>query len=360
MTDFLTLANVSKRYGDLKALDEVSLTIGRGDFVTLLGPSGSGKSTALMAIAGFLEPDSGSVAFEGRDITALKPEERGFGVVFQGYALFPHMTAAENIAYPLRVRKMGKAEIGERVQRVLDMVKLGPFADRKPTMLSGGQQQRVAIARALVYEPPLLLLDEPLSALDKKLRGELQDGLKELHRRLGTTFVNVTHDQDEALSLSTSVVVLSGGRVVQQASPDEIYDRPETAFVADFIGSANLLRLSRLHRAGEQMVGSIGDQQIALTERYPGMGDVAILAIRPEAIRVGGDDQPGWNTLSGKVVASERVGSSVLVKVDVPGSGIVRVVCPVGSAPNLAHDEQTSITWPVGSGIQVLGNDLQR
>lgn len=360
MTSFLKLENVSKRYGTAMALDHISLEIGRGDFVTLLGPSGSGKSTALMAIAGFLEPDSGTIAFEGRDITRLKPEERGFGIVFQGYALFPHMTAAENIAYPLRVRKMAKAEVGERVKRVLDLVKLGPFADRKPTMLSGGQQQRVAIARALVYEPPLLLLDEPLSALDKKLRGELQDGLKELHRRLGTTFVNVTHDQEEALSLSSSVAVLSGGRLMQQGSPDEIYDRPNTAFVADFIGSANLLPLSEVNRSGERMIGLAGDKQIAFVERYPSPGDTALLAVRPEAVRIGGDVPAGWNKLSGRVVARERVGPSVLVKVEVPGTGVLRAVCPVGAAPKVENEEEATIAWPFEKGIQVVGDELHR
>jgi putative spermidine/putrescine transport system ATP-binding protein len=358
MTDFLTLQNVSKRYGSAKALDDVSLTIGRGDFVTLLGPSGSGKSTALMAIAGFLEIDRGSVTFEGRDITRLKPEARGFGIVFQGYALFPHMTAAENIAYPLRVRRMAKAEITDRVKRVLDMVHLEPFAHRKPTMLSGGQQQRVAIARALVYEPPLLLLDEPLSALDRKLRGELQDGLKELHGRLGTTFVNVTHDQEEALSLSTSVVVLSGGRVMQQASPDDIYDRPATTFVADFIGSANLLRLSDLRREGSRTVGVIGGQEVSFVERHGRAGSVGVLAVRPEALQVGTVVPPDWNALSGTVVSRDRTGMSVLMKVEVPSHGVVRVLCPVGAAPALAVGEKITLSWPMESGVHVLDSDL--
>ena len=359
MTEFLKLQSVTKHYGSAKALDDVSLTIGRGDFVTLLGPSGSGKSTALMAIAGFLEIDSGSVTLQGRDISRLKPEARGFGIVFQGYALFPHMTAAENIAYPLRVRRMARAEIEERVKRVLDMVQLEPFAHRKPAMLSGGQQQRVAIARALVYEPPLLLLDEPLSALDKKLRGELQDGLKELHSRLGTTFVNVTHDQEEALSLSTSVVVLCGGRVVQQASPDDIYDRPLTAFVANFIGRANLLRLSVLYREGPRTIGEIGGQEIAFVERHARVDNVGVLAVRPEAIRVGAAVPPDWNELVGTLTSRERTGASILMKFEVPGHGVVRAICPVAAAPKLAVDERVTLSWPIESSVHVLDSNLE-
>jgi putative spermidine/putrescine transport system ATP-binding protein len=190
----LELRGLSKRYGSFTAVDDVSLRVDRGQFLTLLGPSGSGKTTILMAIAGFVALSGGAVLLDGRDITTIPPERRDFGMVFQGYALFPHMTVAENVAFPLRARGMPRAARDAKVRATLDLVQLGRFADRRPSQLSGGQQQRVALARALVFDPALLLLDEPLSALDKKLRAELQDELKALHRRVGRTFVNVTHD----------------------------------------------------------------------------------------------------------------------------------------------------------------------
>lgn len=192
---------MTKRYGSFTAVADVSLRVERGEFLTLLGPSGSGKTTILMCIAGFVAPTAGAILLDGKDITPLPPERRDFGMVFQGYALFPHMTVAENVAFPLRVRKLSAADREAKVRAALDLVQLQGFAERLPRQLSGGQQQRVALARALVFDPALLLLDEPLSALDKKLRAELQEELKALHRRVGRTFVNVTHDQEEALSL---------------------------------------------------------------------------------------------------------------------------------------------------------------
>ncbi|MFL5334564.1 MAG: ABC transporter ATP-binding protein, partial [Geminicoccaceae bacterium] len=235
----MELRAISKRYGTFTAVDAVSLRVERGQFLTLLGPSGSGKTTILMAIAGFVAPSEGAVLLDGRDITALPPERRDFGMVFQGYALFPHMTVAENVAFPLRVRGLSRAGRDAKVRAALDLVQLARFAERRPAQLSGGQQQRVALARALVFDPDLLLLDEPLSALDKKLRAELQEELKALHRRVGRTFVNVTHDQEEALSLSDQVAILNHGRLVQVGPPEVLYERPRTRFVADFLGKSN-------------------------------------------------------------------------------------------------------------------------
>jgi putative spermidine/putrescine transport system ATP-binding protein len=348
----LSLDSVTRRYGDVAALEAVSLEVDRGDFVTLLGPSGSGKSTALMAIAGFVTPDSGRVVFDGSDITGLPPERRGFGVVFQGYALFPHMTVAENIAYPLEVRGLDKPARAEKVRRALDLVQLAGLADRRPAQLSGGQQQRVAIARALVYEPPLLLLDEPMSALDRKLRGELQSELKALHLRLGTTFVNVTHDQDEALTLSTRVVVLSRGRVMQQGSPAEIYDRPDSDFVADFIGNANLIRLADVTVAAEFCRAKAGGGEIAFVPRHPLSQGPAILAVRQEALGLGrGGDET--NTLSGKVLDAARVGASLRVTIEVGGVGVLRLTQPHGGSPPPGPGEPVTVSWRIVDGVHV-------
>jgi len=235
----LIVTGLTKSYAAVRALNDVSFTLADGEFLTLLGPSGSGKSTTLMTIAGFTTVDSGQVSIAGADITDLPPQARGFGVVFQGYALFPHMTVAENIAFPLKVRGLGRAERDAKVSAVLDRVRLKALAGRKPRELSGGQQQRVALARAMVYNPRVLLLDEPLSALDRKLRAELQWELKSLHRDIGVSFLYVTHDQEEALTMSDRVAIFESGRIVQYGRPDELFERPANRFVADFFGKSN-------------------------------------------------------------------------------------------------------------------------
>jgi putative spermidine/putrescine transport system ATP-binding protein len=237
----ISLVGLSKHYGSVRAVDDVSLDITPGEFLTLLGPSGSGKTTVLMLIAGFAAPTGGDIVLDGESILHLLPEQRDFGVVFQGYALFPHMTVWENVAYPLKVRRFGRAEIDERVRQALDLVELGALRDRMPKQLSGGQQQRVALARALVFEPKVLLLDEPLGALDKKLRATLQLELRELHARLGATFINVTHDQEEALTMSDRIAVMREGEVIQVGRPEALFERPRTRFVADFLGRSNFL-----------------------------------------------------------------------------------------------------------------------
>ena len=242
-TGGLSLTGLSKRFGGFVAVDDVDLEIRRGEFLTLLGPSGSGKTTLLMMIAGFLDISEGDILLDGASIRATPADKRNFGMVFQGYALFPHMTAIQNIAYPLDVRKRPKAEIAARVEEMLELVQLTGFGDRKPAQLSGGQQQRVALARALCFAPPVLLLDEPLGALDKKLRVEVQDQLKDIHRRVGTTFIYVTHDQEEALSMSDRIVIMQHGRIEQVGSPSELYERPRTRFAAGFLGKSNFLTL---------------------------------------------------------------------------------------------------------------------
>ncbi|MEP1519691.1 ABC transporter ATP-binding protein [Ascidiaceihabitans sp.] len=238
----LQIQNVSKLFGTFKAVNDISLDIRKGEFLTLLGPSGSGKTTLLMMIAGFLDISEGDIALDSASIAKVPAEKRYFGMVFQGYALFPHMSVRDNIGYALSVRKRPKAEIKARVDEMLELVQLQEFADRKPGQLSGGQQQRVALARALCFAPPVLLLDEPLGALDKKLRVEVQEQLKDIHRRVGTTFIYVTHDQEEALSMSDRIVIMRDGAIEQVGTPKELYERPNSAFTASFLGKSNFIQ----------------------------------------------------------------------------------------------------------------------
>jgi putative spermidine/putrescine transport system ATP-binding protein len=238
---FVDFIDVEKNYGSFQAVRRLNLSVGRGEFLTFLGPSGSGKTTTLNMLAGFERPSQGVITLDGKSVDRLPPYDRNIGMVFQNYALFPHMSVADNVAFPLSVRKYPKAEIAPRVTRALEMVKLERFKDRKPTQLSGGQQQRVALARALVFEPALVLMDEPLGALDKKLREHMQIELKQIHEMLGVTIVYVTHDQSEALTMSDRVAIFESGSIVQIGTPDALYNEPATAFVAGFIGENNAL-----------------------------------------------------------------------------------------------------------------------
>src|SRR5215470_1071051 len=284
----VTVRAMRKSYGAVKAVDDVTLEVGAGEFVALLGPSGSGKTTILMSIAGFETPDSGSIAIGGRDVTQVPASKREIGMVFQRYALFPHMNVAENIAFPLKMRGIRGAAAAERVEQALAMVRLGGYGKRGTAQLSGGQQQRVALARALVYDPPLLLMDEPLGALDKNLREEMQLEIKQLQRQLGTTVLYVTHDQAEALTLADRIAVLNEGRVQQYAPPQDVYERPENAFVAGFVGETNFIDGS-LRRDGDRWRFAVDG--CAETVDLPAGdswrdGARARLAIRPELIRV--------------------------------------------------------------------------
>jgi putative spermidine/putrescine transport system ATP-binding protein len=284
----LRLDRLTKRYGEVTAVDDVSLAIKQGQFFSLLGPSGSGKTTILMMIAGFVDPTEGAVWLGERDITHLLPERRNFGMVFQGYALFPNLTVAENIGFPLTVRRMASAETARRVRDALDMVQLSGMGDRYPKQLSGGQQQRVALARALVFEPTVLLLDEPLSALDKKLRTGLQWELRELHRRIGKTFVCVTHDQEEALSLSDEIAILRDGRVVQSGRPDALFDQPASHFIADFLGESNFLEAKVVGLEGDLMVCAIGETILRQSRppAPPSVSESCLIALRPFKIEL--------------------------------------------------------------------------
>ncbi|MGL5735163.1 MAG: ABC transporter ATP-binding protein, partial [Beijerinckiaceae bacterium] len=238
------LKQIRKVYGGLVALDDVNLDVCEGEFLTLLGPSGSGKTTCLRVIAGMLKPDSGQLLIAGNDMSSVPMHKRNIGMVFQSYSLFPHMTVAQNVAYPLRVRGVSPGEAAERVGRALDMVRLAALAERRPEQLSGGQQQRVALARALVFNPDVLLLDEPLSALDRVLREELQYELRRIHRETGMTMVCVTHDRVEALAMSDRVVVMRAGGIVQHGTPRDIYEHSSSRFVAEFLGELNILPMT--------------------------------------------------------------------------------------------------------------------
>ena len=312
MTDddiYLRFENVAKHYGDVRAVDDVSIDVGREEFLTLLGASGSGKTTLLMTIAGFTMPDRGRIVLDGEDITWLPPSLRNIGVVFQSYALFPHMTVSENVAYPLRVRKVSRRESEARTERALELVQLGGFAERMPSQLSGGQQQRVALARAVVFEPRLLLMDEPLGALDKKLRDYMQLEIKQLQRQLRITVIYVTHDQSEALTMSDRIAIMNDGRFEQVGSPDSLYRAPANRFVADFIGETCFFTAIVAQAEGELTVARAG----GATVRYPDVepaapGTEVELMVRPEAIRITGPGVPSGNRLDAVVTDAIYLG----------------------------------------------------
>ena len=356
----LKLYGLSKHYGPHRALHDVTLEVAPGEFLTLLGPSGSGKTTVLMALAGFVQPTDGEIFLDGRPISALPPDRRDFGVVFQGYALFPHMTVAENVAFPLEVRGAERAEIRMRVAGALGLVQLGALAERRPRELSGGQQQRVALARALVFEPKLLLLDEPMGALDRQLKGDLQVELRRLHRRLGTTFVNVTHDQEEAMALSDRIAVMRGGEIVEVGTPAELYARPRTRFVASFLGRSNFLEGVV---AGSEAAGPMG--QVAIvdvggrTVRHASAEPVApgahvTLALRPERIEIGGRDGLD-NAWTGRVLDVVQIGPGLDLVVDVGLPDPIEVRVPAHGAAPPSLDATIALGWSADATVAVTG-----
>ncbi|KPW52734.1 hypothetical protein ALO95_200395 [Pseudomonas syringae pv. antirrhini] len=348
----IQIYGVTKSYADFLALDDVSLTVNEGEFMTLLGPSGSGKSTLLMAIAGFVDPSHGDILMGGRSIVRLAPEDRNFGVVLQGYALFPHMTVAQNIAYPLKIRGLGKTDIEAKVRGLLDQVQLTHLSTRMPKELSGGQQQRVALARALVFSPRVLLLDEPMGALDKKLRHDLQLELRQLHRRLGCTFINVTHDQEEAMAMSDRVAIMRAGKIVQVDNPATLYRRPKTQFVADFLGKSNFLSgkvvgqsegLVKLECKGLGII--LHHSEVALT-----IGSEVLLALRPQRIKIGAD----VNTLNVQVVNSIFLGSHTEISVRSPSGQALDVTLDSSeSNSDWTANESISICWSPGDTVLV-------
>tara|TARA_B100002003_G_scaffold230011_1_gene239836 strand:+ start:1297 stop:2382 length:1086 start_codon:yes stop_codon:yes gene_type:complete len=343
---FVEFDRVQKSYdGETLVVKDLNLGIGKGEFLTMLGPSGSGKTTCLMMLAGFETATYGEIKLDGRPINSVPPHKRGIGMVFQNYALFPHMTVAENLAFPLQVRKMGKDEIETRVKRALDMVQMGAFGGRRPAQLSGGQQQRVAVARALVFDPELVLMDEPLGALDKQLREQMQFEIKHIHEQLGVTVVYVTHDQSEALTMSDRIAVFNDGRIQQLAPPPDLYERPENSFVAQFIGENNTLDATIAERQGEYVKvefvdGSTGQ---ALAVNCGGPGEKTRLSLRPERVSFAGPEEWG---VAGKVKELIYLGDHIRVRMEVLGNNDFVVKVPNASRhATLSVGETASLSW---------------
>jgi iron(III) transport system ATP-binding protein len=315
------LTNITKFFGPLRAVDDVSLTIGEGDFFTLLGPSGCGKTTLLRTIAGFYYPDSGEIRFGERLINHIPPHRRETGMVFQNYALFPHLSVFGNIAYGLKARKIPKVEIAERIGRIIKSVQLEGLEDRAPSKLSGGQQQRVALARALVISPQILLMDEPLSNLDAKLRVNMREEIRRIQKELGITTIYVTHDQEEAMAVSDRIAILNRGRLEQVGAPSEIYYRPESRFAAEFMGSSNIIEMEVKGWDGEhsRIAAETGGQRFSLRGEKPS-GVRITLSVRPEWIRVVPGPREGVeNILCGTVLSSTFLGSMIRYRVSGPG-----------------------------------------
>ncbi|UUU29201.1 ABC transporter ATP-binding protein [Streptomyces sp. CA-210063] len=339
----LSVTDLRKTYSGVTAVDSVSMEIAGGEFVTFLGSSGSGKTTTLMMIAGFCEPDSGSIVVGGRDVTRLAPQKRGLGFVFQQYLLFPHMTVWENVAFPLQLRDIPKAELRRRVGETLEMAGLSALARRRPRELSGGQQQRVALCRALVYRPPVILMDEPLGALDKKLRDQLQTEIKRIQQELGLTVIYVTHDQEEALVLSDRIAVMRDGRIDQFDTPRELFERPRTPFVADFLGAANFLSGTVQQQTSEQTLVRLDTGGLLKARPQSGAEGARVrAAVQPGRL---GLCAPGDGFCTGTVETVTYVGTLVRVTVRPAGdadTGLVRLELPAGRAPVLG--EQVSLT----------------
>jgi spermidine/putrescine ABC transporter ATP-binding subunit len=357
----LVLRALTKHFGSAVAVDGIDLDVRPGEFLTLLGPSGSGKTTTLRMVAGFMAPTSGSIEIDGSDMTRVPPHRRDVGMVFQNYALFPHMTAAENVAFPLRMRRRPGAEIKKRVGEALDLVKLGSFGDRYPRQLSGGQQQRIALARAVVFEPRLLLMDEPLGALDRKLRESLQLEIIRVSRELGATVLYVTHDQEEALVMSDRIAIFSMGRIEQLGSGADLYDRPASLFVADFIGESNILRgryevdggaggwMTRDETRWRVGAASAGRSDVA-------SGAAAALVVRPERMRVlaDGATPDGLNTADATVDEVLYLGPDIKYQLALPWGQRISIREPRElDARELERGERVRIGWKVEDGLLV-------
>ena len=344
---FVEFDRVQKSYdGEVLVVKDLNLAMPKGEFLTMLGPSGSGKTTCLMMLAGFETATHGEIRLDGREINNIPPHKRGIGMVFQNYALFPHMTVAKNLSFPLEVRKMGKSEREAKVKHALDMVQMGEFGNRRPAQLSGGQQQRVALARALVFDPELVLMDEPLGALDKQLREHMQYEIKALHDRLGITVVYVTHDQSEALTMSDRVAVFNDGVIQQLAPPEDLYERPDNSFVAQFIGENNKLTGKIIGRNNDKVQVSLADGSSieALAVNCGGEGEETLMSIRPERVVLG--DDTAQNATKAKVLELIYLGDHIRCRMNVHGNEdfIVKVANSAGHT-HLKKGEETTISW---------------
>jgi putative spermidine/putrescine transport system ATP-binding protein len=342
--------------GETLVVRDLDLDIRRGEFLTLLGPSGSGKTTTLMMLAGFEAPTRGEITLEGRSLARLPPHKRDIGMVFQNYALFPHMTVAENVAFPLSVRGVLRGDMQDRVKRALGMVRLEGFEARRPNQLSGGQQQRVALARALVFEPTLVLMDEPLGALDKQLREEMQLEIRHLHERLGVTVVYVTHDQAEALTMSDRIAVFHRGAVQQLDTPTALYEQPHNAFVARFIGENNRLPGTVESRSGGECVVRLADgaRIVARAVDVGGTGAPAVLSLRPERIALyrPGEANGAANRIAARVCELIYLGDHLRARIELPGNESCMVKLPIaGDRAALAAGAQVEAAWHAADGL---------
>lgn len=350
----VVLSGIEKAYSGFQALHSIDLTVATGEFLTLLGASGSGKTTLLNVVAGMIAPDRGSVLIGSRDVTNIPPRQRGLGMVFQSYALVPHMSVFDNIAFPLRIRRLPSAEIKERVGNILDVVQLGHIAHRKPRELSGGQQQRVAIARCLVYEPPVVLMDEPLGALDKKLREQLQQEIRRIHKDMGVTILYVTHDQEEALYLSDRICLMRNGKIEQLGSPRDLYFTPTNAFVADFVGESNLLAC-RIERIGCVKLPDSGKGIRVMEAANQVAGTEGQLMIRPDRIKVlaGAESKP--NEIRGVVEEIAFVGETIRYKVRSAGETIMVKAPAGGQAADFVQGAEIRLGWEPEDGLLLRG-----
>ncbi len=356
----LALRGLRKSYGSVVALQETDLVVEPGEFFSIIGPSGSGKSTLLGVVAGFIPPSGGHIEVDGKDIAVLPPYERNIGMVFQNYALFPHMSVFDNVAFPLRLRKVSSAEVTERVEHMLATVRLPDMAARRPSQLSGGQQQRVALARAAVYDPRILLMDEPLGALDKNLREDMQLEIKAFHRQIESTVLYVTHDQDEAAAMSDRIAIMNRGRIEQCGPPRELYEHPKNAFVASFLGSANLFDVTAAEgdRAGA-VKARLADGR---TFKALGSGDAGnarqVLCVRPESIQIAplgtlpvdGDG----NTIDGVVADATYTAGTFRYQVDVGGPAPVTVrLASVRRSTMLERGQKVTLAWPASATLLI-------
>ncbi len=349
------LEKVAKHYGQVVAVEDMTMNIADGEFIALLGPSGCGKTTTLRMLGGFVNATRGRIIVGGKDVTDLPPNRRNMGFVFQNYALFPHMTVAQNVAFGLKMRSVGKAETADRVRKALDRVRLSQYADRLPQQMSGGQQQRVALARALVIEPDVLLLDEPLSNLDAALRQEMKIEIRQLQQSLGLTTIFVTHDQDEAMSTSDRMVLMSNGKIEQVGPPDEVYNFPRSAFAAGFLGIPNLLP-GALGNADHASYHLDSGQVIRLAGQDPVPG-ASFLALRPDAISISSQaPSKDDNMLAGRVEIMTYHGAAVdyQVRLDTGAMLTARAVAPgLGGAPVLHQGTPVWLHWPPSAGVIV-------
>ena len=342
--------DVQKSYdGESLVVKKLNLDVERGEFLTMLGPSGSGKTTVLMMVAGFEPATHGEIYLNNVPINNVPPYKRGIGMVFQNYALFPHMTVAENLGFPLEVRKMSKSEVEERIKRALDMVQLGEFGSRRPAQLSGGQQQRVAVARALVFDPDLVLMDEPLGALDKNLREQMQYEIKHIHERLGVTVIYVTHDQGEALTMSNRIAVFNDGVIQQLDPPDVLYEDPENAFVAKFIGENNVLVGQIKSTNGKVCEVQVGDDVVRANPiNIASVGENSTLSLRPERVEVDPDPDQFPNIFEGKVEELIYLGDHIRTRMNVLGHNEFVVKVPNSAQhARINEGETVKLGWKI-------------